>query len=101
MESSESLNPYAATTAVAAPIGRKLRIRRISAFSVAMTLGALYACVNLVVGALMVITGNPLGILFPVIGGVLGFLGSGLLALLYNALAAVIGGIVIEVDQDG
>jgi hypothetical protein len=95
-------------------------IRRVNPMSVAKIAGLLYAIIGLVIGALMSLffmavgsampeeaSSHVMGAMFgagaivvmPVFYGVLGFVGTAIAALIYNALAGMIGGIEIEIDS--
>ena len=96
-------------------------IRRISPLSVAKIAGLLYAVIGLVIGAvfsLIAMAGAAMGmggaegppfvgllfgvgaiIALPIFYGVLGAVVTGLMAVLYNVLAGIVGGIRVEVDQ--
>jgi hypothetical protein len=95
-------------------------IRRVSPISLAKVVGLLYAILGLVFGAFMSLiftvigAGAPEGmhsapfvgmmfgagaiVILPLFYGVMGFVGAGLAALIYNGLAGMIGGVEIEVD---
>ena len=95
-----------------------MAIRRVAPLSVAKISGALYAIMGLFIGAIFSLISivssafaqqgsqAGLGVLFgaaaiialPIFYGVVGFIGSALAALIYNALAGWLGGIEIEVD---
>ncbi len=96
-------------------------IRRVGVLSVAKLQGALYALIGLIFGAvfaLISLFGTALGsamsggsnsnplfgaffgvgaiILFPILYGVLGFVGGLLVAALYNLVAGIVGGVEVE-----
>jgi hypothetical protein len=91
-------------------------IRRVSPLSCARIAGALYALIGLVVGTIFSLAalagalasndshGAAFGalfgigavVLFPVMYGLMGFLGSLLVAWLYNLLAGMVGGVEVE-----
>ena len=95
-------------------------IRRVSPISLAKVVGLLYAILGLLIGAFMSLIFTVIGsaapsemhtapfvgmmfgagaiVVLPLFYGVLGFIGAGLAALVYNGLAGMIGGIEIEVD---
>lgn len=93
-------------------------IRRIAPLSLAKMLASLYACLGLLVGAALssfallgvalaanaprlprffgLLVGAGAVIALPLFYGLLGFVVGGLVAVLYNGLAGVLGGIEIE-----
>ena len=92
-------------------------IKRVVPLSAAKITATLYAIIGLVIGAcfslVSVVTtvANPTGnsmpsaifgvasiVIFPILYGVLGFLGTLLSAWLYNVLAGALGGVEIEVQ---
>lgn len=102
-------------------------VRRIGAFSCAKVLGALYALLGLIFGVFYALisllvavigfsteTGSGEGIaagtfglifgvgsiiFFPIIYGILGFVGGLISAFLYNVIARFVGGIELDLDQ--
>lgn len=95
-----------------------VRIRRISARSVFLVALVLYGAVGLVVGAALAVVGTVelppeaqptflegLGpwtlLLFPLAYGLLGGIAAAVAAILYNAAAAVVGGIRVEIPEIG
>ena len=94
-------------------------VRRVSPLSLAKLMGVVYLAIGLLIGAcvsLLSIVGGAFfpsnessgmtGVLFgaaaivvlPIFYGVLGFLGSLLMAVVYNAAASVVGGVEIDVQ---
>jgi hypothetical protein len=87
-------------------------IRSVGIFSVAKMMGALYAMLGLIVGGLFALVslagvqvegGGPMVafgvfslILFPLMYGILGFIGGLIMAFLYNIVASMVGGIELE-----
>lgn len=96
-----------------------MEVRRIGALSLAKISGMLYALLGLVFGILMSLislavgtvapqqSGGPLAALFgvaavivmPVFYGAIGFVGSLIMAGLYNWLAGVVGGVRLELRE--
>lgn len=95
----------------------KFVIRRIGVLSMAKMMGVLYALLGLIIGAfvsLIALVGSALGssssqsgmigavvgiaaiIVFPILYGIIGFLGGLITAWLYNLVAGMIGGIELE-----
>jgi hypothetical protein len=96
-------------------------IRRVTPLSVAKVAGALYMVLGLIFGALfslIAFTGSAIGfdshgpgetamgalfgvgaiVLFPIVYGAMGFAGTFIMALIYNAIAGVVGGIEVDVQ---
>jgi hypothetical protein len=95
-------------------------VRRINPLSVAKIAGLLYAIIGLVVGAFMSLIFGAIGtlgaashdvppmfgmffgagsiIIAPIFYGVLGFVTTGVSAMVYNGLAGFVGGVEIDVD---
>jgi hypothetical protein len=104
-----------------------MTLRRIGVLSCGKVLGALYALLGLIIGGIYALfallfavigvstaqesgdalAGGAFGvlfgvgsiILFPIIYGLLGFVGGLISALLYNLIARFVGGIELELDQ--
>jgi hypothetical protein len=93
-------------------------IKRVDIGSAALLGGAVYAAVGLIAGVFIALFGGLLSsvggseagfagaglgifgiIVFPVLYGILGLIGSALAALLYNVIAGVVGGIKVELQQ--
>ena len=83
-------------------------ITRIDPIQAGKVLGVLYAILGLLVLPFVVLSalfgeqgaaGLVLGLFFPILYGVMGFVGSIIGAALYNFVAARVGGIAIEVSQ--
>lgn len=92
-------------------------IRHVVPLSAAKVFATIYAVIGLIVGALLTIAGSMggfaregLGIMAPVVGvaaivilpivyACFGFLGTLLVASLYNVAANMVGGLEIELDQ--
>ena len=95
-------------------------VRRINPLSIAKVAGLLYAILGLIVGAFMSLIFGAIGslgmasheappmvgmlmgagsiVMLPIFYGVVGFVASGLGAMIYNGLAGFVGGIEIDVD---
>lgn len=118
----DSANPYSA--AVQAPPAsaiqssrRRLRITNVDVMAIAKLLGILYAVLGLVVGLFMalaalvgtiagggdamvggVLTGVGAVVFLPIFYGIAGFIGGAFSALLYNFVAGMVGGMILEVE---
>ena len=117
-----SANPYDSaasgvpTAQVSLPT-RILHIKRIDVLSVAKLLGAFYALLGLIVGgffSVVAVVGAVAGggdaalggiiggigaiVLMPVLYGILGFVGGAIAAFLYNVVASIAGGVVLEIE---
>lgn len=98
-------------------------VRRIGVLSLAKFMGGMYAAIGLIIGAifsLAALAGAAIGgtqsdepgaaiigglvgvgavIIFPIMYGILGFIGGLIMAFIYNLLAGIFGGIEFEVDM--
>ena len=108
-------NPTNPNTPVAPLPGRsKFAVKRLDVISVGAMMGGLYVLIGLIVGAIFtgftvlgVTAGGDPGILgagigaiifLPIFYGGMGFVGGILLGILYNVVAAFIGGIKFDVE---
>lgn len=124
--STDPQNPYETSAQIAsgqdfsnAPrkmLSRKMHIRKITPLSAGKILGALYAVLGLIAGAIFMIASvvgvaaggqNAVGglvmsglgiLLMPLLYGGMGFLGGVVAAFLYNVGASMVGGIELEIE---
>ena len=94
-------------------------VKRIGVLSVGKVLGSLYVALGLMIGGLMSLISvigvaagandaGPAGLLIgagaivviPIFYGVIGFVGGIIMAVLYNVVASVVGGIEIELSHE-
>ena len=89
------------------------KVKRIGVLSLAKLLGILYAIFGLIVGALFALlplfgfnadeTGLFFGtvsiIIFPILYGIMGFIGGLITAFFYNLIAGKIGGLEVEITK--
>ena len=89
------------------------KVKRIGVLSLAKILGLLYAVLGLIFGALFAVlslfgfnageTGLFFGtasiIIFPILYGIMGFIGGAISAFFYNLVAKWIGGIEVEITK--
>lgn len=92
-------------------------LKKIGVFSLGKILGAIYAVMGLIFGAIMTLlsfgTGSMMGnegaaagmafgvgsiIIFPIIYAIMGFIGGIITAVIFNAVAGFTGGLEIEVE---
>ena len=97
-----------------------MTIKQIGVLSAAKMLGALYACIGVLAGAIFscvsligaagamsefggegavgLLFGVGAIIMFPIFYGIIGFIGGAIVGFIYNFLAGMIGGIEIQVE---
>ena len=89
------------------------KVKRIGVLSLAKILGVLYALIGLILGVLFAILpltglnvdkttmffGTATIIVFPVLYGIMGFIGGLITAFFYNLIAGKIGGLEVEIAK--
>ena len=84
-------------------------IKRIDPMSFAKIFAVIYAAMGLILGVLFALFGSLFGragagfgfasiILFPILYGVIGFIATAIMALIYNAAAGSVGGMQIDTE---